>query len=115
MAKNFNTLLKKMTPEQRARVEEGFQKLKAELPLQALREARGLTQTQLAESMDIPQSAVSKMERQADMYISTLRRFVEAMGGELDIAVRFGDQSVRVTQLGEPNTPPSSKRRKRAG
>ena len=71
-----------------------------EIRLQELRQALELTQTQLAETLDINQAAISKMENQADMYISTLRRFVEAMGGSLEIVAKFPGGEVAITQLG---------------
>ena len=59
--------------------------------LQGLREARGLTQTELAERLGVEQSSVSKAERREDTLVSTLGRFVDAMGGEISIRVSFPD------------------------
>ena len=59
--------------------------LLAEMALQELRQALLLTQQELAGSLGINQAAVSKIERQSDMYVSTLRRFLEAMGADLKI------------------------------
>jgi transcriptional regulator with XRE-family HTH domain len=64
--------------------------------LAALRKARDLTQEQLAEELEVPQGSVSKVERQADMYVSTLRRYIEAMGGALYIVAHFPDADVNV-------------------
>lgn len=64
-----------------------------------LRRARQLTQETLAESLDMSQSEVSKVERRTDVYVSTLRRYIEAMGGELQILARFPDGEVEVIQL----------------
>jgi len=64
-----------------------------------LRRARQLTQETLAESLDMSQSEVSKVERRSDLYVSTLRRYIEAMGGELQIIARFPDGDVEVVQL----------------
>ena len=63
--------------------------------------ARQLSQETLAESLGIDQSGVSKLERRADLYVSTLRRYVEAMGGSLEIVARFPDGEVRIAGLGE--------------
>src|SRR5262245_47672052 len=101
MAKPFRTLMEKMDPERRARVEARVKETIAGLPLDELREARALTQTQLAESLGVNQAHVSKIERRADMYVSTLRRFVEAMGGELDIRARFPEGEVRISHFGQ--------------
>jgi len=59
--------------------------------LRDLRKARDLTQTQLARSLRVSQARVSRIETQADLYLSTLRTYVEAMGGELELRVVFGD------------------------
>jgi transcriptional regulator with XRE-family HTH domain len=71
------------------------------MPLQELRRARELTQTTLAELLHTSQPEVSRMEHQADMYVSTLRRYVEAMGGALEIVARFPDGAVEITQFHE--------------
>jgi transcriptional regulator with XRE-family HTH domain len=60
-------------------------------PLRELRRARSYTQETIAEILGITQPEVSKMERRADMYISTLRRYIEATGGRLDITAHFPD------------------------
>ncbi len=90
-----------MSPEARARSEEKAKRLIAEMPLQELRNARKLTQEKLAESLHVNQAAVSKLERRADMYVSTLRDFVRAMGGELEITARFPEGTVRINQFEE--------------
>ena len=61
------------------------------LGLRGLRSARSLTQTQVAESLSLGQPDVSRLERRRDVLVSTLRRFVEATGGELEIVARYGD------------------------
>ncbi len=66
---------------------------------QELRRALDLTQQQVAASLGINQVAVSKMEGQTDMYVSTLRRFVEAMGGELRIVAHFPEGNVEINQF----------------
>jgi DNA-binding XRE family transcriptional regulator len=73
----------------------------AELPLAELREALKMTQATLAEALDVEQGSVSKMERRTDMYLSTLRRYIEAMGGTLEIVAHFPDGNVRIKNLGE--------------
>lgn len=71
-----------------------------EASLRKLRAARKQSQQEVAEKLGIQQAAVSKLERRADMYISTLRNLIEAMGGELEIIARFPDQRpVRITQF----------------
>jgi predicted transcriptional regulator len=70
-----------------------------EATLRQLREARERSQTEVAKQLHIKQAAVSKLERRTDMYLSTLRGFIEAMGGKLEIVAHFPDQSVRITQF----------------
>ncbi|HJY29681.1 MAG TPA: XRE family transcriptional regulator [Pyrinomonadaceae bacterium] len=82
-----------------SRAEKRAKKILAEMPLNELRAARQLTQESLAKSLGINQAAVSKMERRTDMYISTLRQFVVAMGGELEITARFPDGAIRILQF----------------
>lgn len=90
-----------MPADARKRVETRVAQALKEMPLQELREARQLTQQQLAEQLKSGQAAVSKLERRTDMYVSTLRRFIEAMGGELEIIARFPDGDVRVTNFSD--------------
>ena len=68
--------------------------------LRKLRDARNRSQKQIAEQLGIQQAAVSRLERRTDMYISTLRNLIQAMGGDLDIIARFPDQPpVHITQF----------------
>ena len=99
MAKPFNTLRKKMSLGAQARAKEQTAKMLKDLPLYELRTARNMTQENLARTLGVNQAAVSKMERRADMYVSTLREFISAMGGELEITARFPEGSVRINQF----------------
>lgn len=99
MAKSFKTLKEKMSPEARARAEERAERLLEKMPLHELRAARRLTQERLAKSLHVKQAAVPKLERRTDMYVSTLREFIAAMGGELEITARFPKGSVRINQF----------------
>jgi predicted transcriptional regulator len=101
MAKNFKELQSKMSPERRARNEAASKKMLAEMPLAELREARDLTQEQLARVLRVKQSAVSKMERRTDMYLSTLQGIIQAMGGQLEIRAIFPDGIVRINQFSD--------------
>jgi hypothetical protein len=74
-----------------------------EMSLQDLRKAIGKTQTAIAKRLKVGQDAVSKLETRSDMYISTLRGFVEAMGGELQLVATFPDRPpVRLDASGGP-------------
>jgi len=78
--------------------------LEQEMRLADVRRMRGLTQKTLADTMGLPQPEVSKIERRSDLYLRTLRRFVEAAGGELVLLARFPDGDVRVS-FDEPVEP----------
>ncbi|WZP00858.1 XRE family transcriptional regulator [Isosphaeraceae bacterium EP7] len=70
-----------------------------ELTLRQLREVREHSQEAVAQELHINQASVSKLERRTDMYLNTLRRYIEAMGGKLEIIARFPDQAVRISQF----------------
>jgi transcriptional regulator with XRE-family HTH domain len=99
MAKNFNHLRSKLLPAARERAHRLAQKYEAEMALDELRVARDLTQEHLAQLLGVKQAAVSKMERRADMYISTLQAMVRAMGGELKIQATFPEGRVDINQF----------------
>lgn len=96
MATRFKEILRQMDADRRGRIQARTDELLAELPLQELRQARALSQQELAEVLGLNQATVSKLERRTDMYLSSLRRFVEAMGGELEITARFPEGKVRI-------------------
>jgi transcriptional regulator with XRE-family HTH domain len=99
MAKKFSELRAKMSPESRVRSQEKTHGLLEEMALNELREARKLTQENLADILRVNQAAVSKLENRVDMYVSTLRRFIEAMGGQLIISASFPEGSVRINHF----------------
>ena len=99
MAKKFRDLVAPMPEERQARGAAETRRLIDEMPLQELRRALDLTQQQVAATLGINQVAVSKMEGQTDMYVSTLRRFVEAMGGKLRIVAHFPEGNVEISQF----------------
>ena len=66
------------------------------MPLAELRQARKFTQQQIAETLNIKQASVSMVESQTDMYISTIRKYIQAMGGKLEIVAKFPERSVKV-------------------
>lgn len=104
MAKPYKRLRDKMTPTAREAAANKTQQMLAEMPLQELRQARNLSQEQLARVMHVQQAAISKLERRTDMYISTMRGFIKAMGGELKIIAHFPDGDVQIEQFGETQT-----------
>jgi ribosome-binding protein aMBF1 (putative translation factor) len=81
MTKKFSILRDDMSPEARADISHRVEEALEEMLLHELRHVRGLSQKELAETLHVQQPAVAKMERRTDMYISTLRSHIEAMGG----------------------------------
>ena len=97
-------LTRDFTPERRRRVDEMKRDLLAEMPLHELRRARELTQRELARMLKVNQPAVSKLEQRADVYVSSLRSYIEAVGGKLRIVAEFPEGEVAITnfsQVGE--------------
>ena len=102
MPRTLNAFVASLPKEERERIEARAQDLIAEeMSLQDLRKAIGKTQTVVAKRLKVGQDAVSKLETRSDMYISTLRSFLKAMGGELELIARFQDRPpVRIDELG---------------
>jgi DNA-binding XRE family transcriptional regulator len=96
MARKFRELMAGWSPERIAAVEARTQEMLREMPLVELRRQLNLTQEALAAALGTSQASVSKLERRSDIYLSTLRRYVQAMGGELEITARFPDGAIRL-------------------
>lgn len=101
MAKKFQNLRDKMSPERRKKIDAMTKEMLAEMPMHELRRARRLSQEQLAEILNVKQGSVSKLERRTDLYISTLRRYIEAMGGDLELQAHFPEGSVTISKFGQ--------------
>ena len=99
--KSFSRLRESMTPESRIRAHKKALELRNEMDLSEIRKAMHLSQEELASTLNIGQASVAKLEKRTDMYLSTLRRFIEAMGGELDIVARFPDRSVSINTFSQ--------------
>ena len=100
VANKFSVLRAKMPEESRQRSHERAEIYKKEMALDELREALNLTQEHLARTLHVKQSSISKMERRADMYVSTLSSMVRAMGGVLKIEAVFPDHGkVEISQF----------------
>ena len=89
MAKKFRDLIARKPAAWHAAVEVRKRQLLAEMPLHELRRVRQLSQEQLAEELGATHPEISKIEHRTDMYVSTPRRFVEAMGGKREIIAHF--------------------------
>lgn len=101
MAKNFSDLRAQMKPEALERADAVAKTLLAAMPLNELRQARGLSQKMLADVLHVQQPSIAKIEKRTDMYLSTLRSHIEAMGGELEIVARFPDGSVKISNFAD--------------
>src|ERR1039458_5483349 len=102
MARTLNEIIADLPATERRKIEARAKQLIAEeMSLQDLRKAVGKTQTAVAKRLKVGQDAVSKLEKRSDMYISTLRGFVQAMGGELELVAQFPNRPpVRLEELG---------------
>jgi predicted transcriptional regulator len=100
----FSELTKGFTPERRTRVAAKAAALREAMTLEELRNARALSQEDIAASLAVGQPAVAKLEKRSDMHISSLRRYIEALGGTLEITAHFGETSVTVINIGEPSS-----------
>lgn len=94
MANKFSALRAKMSPQAQAVSAARAEAMLLELELQALRKSRQVTQVDLAKAMQVEQAAVSKLEHRDDMYVSTLRSYVQALGGELKLVASFPDGDI---------------------
>ena len=99
----FSGLTNGFSPTRRVRVATKVRALKAEMPLAELRQARARSQEELARELRVGQPAVAKLEKRTDMYVSNLRRYIEALGGSLEIVARFHDGAVNITNFEELN------------
>jgi len=108
MAVNVNDKIKKLSPAQRKKVEARAAELIAEeMTLRELRRARRLTQAHLARTLGVTQDSVSRLEKRSDLLLSTLRKTVQAMGGNLSLVAEFTDRApVRVSPGMQINATP---------
>jgi DNA-binding XRE family transcriptional regulator len=99
IARKFNELEAGMPAEAITASDAIYTRLKESVALEELRDALRMTQQELAQTLQVDQSAVSKLEHRTDMYVSTLRRCIAAMGGQLEIRAVFPQGSVRINQF----------------
>ena len=97
----FDELTKNLTSERRGRIDARKAELRASMPLHELRQARAMTQRAVGDVLKVKQPAVAKLERRTDMYVSNLRSYIEAMGGQLNIVAEFPQGSVVITNFSE--------------
>src|SRR4051794_1937959 len=99
--RSFGELRARMSPERQARNTEASREMLQEMALHELRQAREKSQQELARDLHVGQPAVAKLERRTDMYVSNLRRYIEALGGTLEITARFPETSVTITNFSD--------------
>jgi len=100
MAKSFDELVKRTTTKKtRAKAARRTKELLGELLLSEVRQLAGKSQQEVAETLGMKQPSLSKLEKQADMQISTLQKIVRALGGELEVLARFPKGTVRIDQF----------------
>lgn len=118
MATNVRDTMKGLSPARRKKIEARTAMLIAEeMSLRDLRQALTLTQERIAESLGIGQDGVSRLEKRSDLLLSTLRTYIEAMGGQLSLIAEFPDREpVTLSGLSTMETdlhPPTRPRRRK--
>jgi transcriptional regulator with XRE-family HTH domain len=110
MGRTLDEMIDSLPKSRRARVDARYRELKDEVEsLQQLRRAAGKAQVDIAAALRIKQPSVSKIEKQTDLYLSTLRNYVEALGGQLELVVRLpAHRAVRIRQLGQLTGDPAA-------
>ncbi len=101
MARKWQHLIDRMPKQRRERILRGADNMLREITLQELRKVFELTQQDMAAALDVNQAAISKMEGQSDMHISTLRKLLETMGAKLKLVAQFSDGEVIIEMPGE--------------
>ena len=108
MAKKFSQLVDKVPAPAVQRAQAKAQAMLSELPLNELRQARGVSQKMLADVLHAQLPSIAKIEKRADMYISTLRSHIEAMGGESEVVARFPDGNLKISNFSDIAGPATS-------
>jgi DNA-binding XRE family transcriptional regulator len=114
MPVNVNEIIRKLSPAERKKVEGRAAELIAEeMSLRDLRKARKLTQARVAKVLGVTQDSVSRLEKRSDLLLSTLRKTVKAMGGDVRIIAEFPDRApVVLSELSGDHPPRKSSRRR---
>ncbi len=107
MSKTFGRLRAKMSQPSRTRAAARTAAMLDSMALAELRRARELSQQTLAAAMEVSQPEISKLEKRTDTYVSTLRKYIEALGGSLEIVAHFPEGNVRITQFADLEDEPA--------
>lgn len=105
MAHHWKDIRRTLSPEKEEETRQYVKSVVEAVSLNQLRQARSLTQANLASILGVNQGSVSKMEKRTDMYVSTLRSFIQAMGGQLQIKAVFPEGEVEIEQFESVATP----------
>jgi transcriptional regulator with XRE-family HTH domain len=107
MGRNLDRVIAELPPERRERIDARYRELRQEVEgLRELREIAGKAQLDVAAALHIKQPSVSKIEKQTDMYLSTLRSYIEAIGGELELTVKLPKRpALKIFHLGDATAP----------
>jgi DNA-binding XRE family transcriptional regulator len=122
MGRTIDEIIAELPAEEQAAIETRYQEMRQEVEgLRELRQIAGKAQADIASALHIKQPSVSKIEKQADMYLSTLRSYVEAIGGKLELTVKLPARPLlRLERLGDvasdsgDRAPSVARRRKHA-
>jgi transcriptional regulator with XRE-family HTH domain len=116
MPANVNDIIRKLSPARRKKVEaRAAQLIAEEMTLRELRHSRKLTQVRMAKVLGITQDSVSRLEKRSDLLLSTLRKTVRAMGGNLSLVAEFPDRApVVLSGIAEDESGPTATGRRRA-
>jgi transcriptional regulator with XRE-family HTH domain len=101
--RSFSELIVKMPRKAQEEIKRGTAKILAEMELPELREALEIRQTDLAQKLKTTQAAVSRLERRSNMTIGSLKDYIEALGGTLELNAVLPGHSVRITQAFKEN------------
>ncbi len=115
MSTNVHKRIKSLSANRRKKIEARAAELIAEeMSLRDLREALTLTQQRIADTLGIGQDSVSRLEKRSDLLLSTLRSYIEAMGGRLSLIAEFPDREpISLSGLTTMETKPITPRRRR--
>lgn len=115
MGRSLNEIIAALPAEEQEAINTRYQDLKQEVEgLRELRQIAGKAQADIASALNIKQPSVSQIERQTDMYLSTLRSYVEAVGGKLELSVKLPERpALHLQHLGDQ--PPAVRPRQAAG
>lgn len=112
----YKDVLASESEETQAWVKHRAAEMEQELNLRELRRLRKLTQARLSRKLKIGQEGVSRIEKRSDLYLSTLRDYIEGVGGKLSLVVEFPDQPpIRLAGLGGPAAESHTSAKKKSG